>query len=83
MKTYASRFDVRFRKLRNIELHPDTEKLILLFDIIYCCNTYDLFNIIPFVKPNAKERQLIIENRKKAKELLIQYNEAKKNVDKL
>ena len=38
------------------ELHPDTEKHILLFDIIYCCNTYDLFNIIPFVKPNAKEK---------------------------
>lgn len=29
LKTDASRFDVRFRKLRNIELHPDTEKHIL------------------------------------------------------
>ena len=37
------------------ELHPDKEKHILAFDLIYCCSTYSLFDgieIKPWPKPS-------------------------------
>jgi hypothetical protein len=37
--------------MREGKLHPDTKKHLLLFDIIYCCHTYDLFEIILLAKP--------------------------------
>lgn len=42
------RYDGRF----HTELHPDNNLHILLFDIIYCCTTYDLFDGMIFSKTN-------------------------------
>lgn len=81
--TDESRFDPAFKKLRDIPLHPDSEKHILLFDMIYCCYAYDLLNTIPFQKPNTKEKKLYIENRKKAEGLLEEYRVAASNFSKL
>ena len=43
LETDRSRFDGKL-KLSGGELHPDAEKHILAFDIIYCCSVYDLFD---------------------------------------
>lgn len=50
-------------------MHPDINKHILLFDIIYCCWTYDLFKGIRFVVPKNDERRLMQERREKAARL--------------
>lgn len=50
-------------------MHPDIEKHILLFDIIYCCSTYNLFSGIHYVEPKNSERQLIQAKKEKAAEL--------------
>lgn len=50
-------------------MHPDMEKHILLFDIIYCCSTYNLFDGIHYVEPKSSERQLIQAKKDKATEL--------------
>lgn len=50
-------------------MHPDTAKHILLFDMIYCCSTYNLFKGINYVVPRSKERQLMQERKEKAREL--------------
>lgn len=64
-------------------MHPDTEKHILLFDIIYCCSTYDLFDGIRYVEPKSSERQLIRARREKAVELKQALDEAKRIVSEL
>ena len=58
-------------------LHPDLEKHILAFDLIYCCSTYDLFDGISFVRPKTSERQLMQERKEKAKELYDKMVEAR------
>lgn len=58
-------------------MHPDVEKHILAFDIIYCCSNYGLFHGITFSKPKLKERQLILERRNKASELAAILEKAK------
>lgn len=83
LETDAGRFDERFQKLREIPLHPDQEKHLLLFDMIYCCHTYHLFDIIPFAKPDTKERKLYLENQKKAERLKKDYDAAKEKNDRL
>lgn len=82
LATNQSRYDGDLH-LAPGELHPDEALHILLFDIIYCCNVYDLFDGITYTKPKSKEKQLILENRKKAKALKADYDEAKKAVDSL
>lgn len=67
LSTDASRFDMV--KMTGRPMHPDTEKHILAFDLIYCCYTYELFDGIAFTRPKSKERQLILERRNKAKQL--------------
>ena len=57
-------------------MHPDTEKHILLFDMIYCCSTYNLFDGIHFVVPKSRERQLMMERKSKALELKQDLDEA-------
>ena len=61
-------------------LHEDKELHILLFDIIYCSHVYNLFDGIIFVRPKSKEKQLIIEQKNKAKELKAAYMVAEKKV---
>ena len=44
--------DVSRRRIDPEGMHPDQEKHILLFDLIYCCSTYGLFDGISFPFPN-------------------------------
>lgn len=61
LNTAASRFEIDPEGM-----HPDTNKHILLFDIIYCCSTYNLFKGIHFVVPKNNERRLMQERKEKA-----------------
>lgn len=78
MSTAASRYDIDPG-----HMHPDTEKHILLFDIIYCCSTYNLFKGIHYVVPKNTERQLIQARKEKAVELQQALNEAQEKVSLL
>lgn len=65
------------------ELHADPELHILLFDIIYCSHVYNLFDGIAFSRPKSKEKQLIIEQKNKAKELQMAYEKCRENAERL
>ncbi len=78
MATAASRYDID-----RDHMHPDTEKHILLFDMIYCCSTYNLFKGIRYVVPKNAERQLIQVRKEKAAELKQALNEAQEKVSQL
>lgn len=82
LNTDASRFDGRL-KVKGGALHPDTEKHILAFDIIYCCSVYDLFDGITFSKRNMKEKQLYLAEKAKAERLKQSYEKAKSDMDAL
>lgn len=82
LKTNESRYDGSLN-FKPGKLHDDVNKHILLFDIIYCCKVYDLFGIIPFARPNTKEKKLIIEYREKANSLKKAYDEAKEHAAEL
>lgn len=82
LATNKSRYDGSLH-LTPGELHPDSELHILLFDIIYCSHVYNLFEGIAFARPKSKEKQLIIEQKKKAKVLKSAYEEAKQKADYL
>ena len=82
MATDAQRFEGIWGNDPSI-LHPDTEKHILAFDLIYCCSTYNLFKGITFVRPKTKERQIIVERKQKAQELLEKLTEANKKQELL
>lgn len=69
MKTDASRFSNGWG-VDPESLHPDPEKHILAFDIIYCASRYGLYSGVDFDKTTSKERQLHIERKKKAEELI-------------
>ncbi len=79
LATDASRFDLDAEG----EMFPDEAKHLLAFDLIYCCSVYDLFDGISFDRPKTKEKQLIVENRKKAEQLLAEYEKAKADKEKL
>lgn len=74
MATDASRFENGWG-VDPDTLYPDTEKHILVFDLIYCCSTYGLFDGISFIRPKSKERQLIQGKKEKAASL---YEEVQK-----
>lgn len=78
MKAAASRYDIAPGKM-----HPDTEKHILLFDLIYCCSTYGLFHGIKFVVPKSGERRLIQERKDKAQALSDALDKARGELDQL
>lgn len=78
MATAASRYDID-----RDHMHPDTEKHILLFDMIYCCSTYNLFKGIRYVVPKNAERQLIQARKEKAADLKQALNEAQEKVSQL
>lgn len=75
MATDASRFENGWGENPDT-FHPDIEKHILAFDLIYCCSTYGLFNGISFEKPKTKERQLMQERKDKAKKLAHELKDA-------
>ena len=68
LKTNESRFSDDFVADTG-SMHPDQEKHILAFDLIYCCSSYDLFDGISFIRPKLSEKNLIVERKEKAKEL--------------
>ena len=70
-------------KLKSGKLHTDAKLHILLFDLIYCVYVYDLYERPVFTRPKSKEKQLIIEQTKKAKSLLEANDQAKDNAEKL
>lgn len=82
LATDAGRFDGRL-KISGGELHPDTEKHILAFDIIYCCTVYNLFDGISFTKKNMKEKQLYLAEKAKAESLKKDFDKAKGDMDAL
>ena len=82
LNTNRSRYDGEL-KLKPGELHEDSELHILLFDIIYCSHVYNLFDGITFARPKSKEKQLIVEQKNKAKALLESYDEANIAVENL
>lgn len=79
LETNQSRYDGRFR-VKPEELHPDTEKHILAFDIIYCSMVYDLFKGITFKTITVKEKKLYEERLKKVQELQEKYIQAEERV---
>ncbi|MCR4621964.1 MAG: hypothetical protein K5663_07770 [Clostridiales bacterium] len=78
MATDASRFVIDSE-----HMHPDTEKHILLFDLIFCCSTYGLFQGINFVTPKSSERQLMQERKEKARKLAETLATAKQKLAEL
>lgn len=78
LKTNESRFDEGF--VADVgSMHPDREKHILAFDLIYCCSTYNLFDGISFIRPKSSEKYLILERKEKAVELYENMLEAKES----
>lgn len=78
MATAKSRFEIDPEGM-----HPDKEKHILLFDLIYCCSTYGLFKGTNYVVPTTAERRLIQERKDKATEIAGRLDEAKQKLDVL
>lgn len=74
--TDAGRFAINDEKHMG-EMYPDPEKHILVFDLLYCCHTYGLYDGISFVRPKSKERQLMQERKEKAVRLAAALEEAK------
>ena len=64
-------------------MHPDQEKHILLFDLIYCCTSYGLFNGISYVTPKTGERKLMQERKEKAQGLAAKLAEAQEQLAQL
>lgn len=73
LQTDASRFDTRVFSNAD-QFHPDAEKHILCFDLLYCCTVYGLFHGISFESISAKERKLFTEKVQKAQELKAAYD---------
>lgn len=80
LHTDASRFENGWGVDPNT-LHPDKEKHILAFDLIYCCSTYGLFKGISFTRPKTKERQLIQELKDKAKRYKKEFEDAQSDYE--
>lgn len=80
--TNQSRYDGSLH-LEPGKLHADPELHILLFDIIYCSHVYNLFDGIAFSRPKSKEKQLIIEQKNKAKELQEAYEKCRENAERM
>ena len=82
MKTDASRF-TRGWGSGPEDMHPDPEKHILAFDLIFCCGyePYGLFKGITYTKPTSKEKQLWKERRSEALRRYKIWQEAKTKYD--
>ena len=82
LKTDASRFENGWG-VDPQTFAPDIEKHILVFDLIYCCSTYELFSGISFKRPKTKEKQLLQEKKEKAIQLSEELKVAQENLQKL
>ena len=82
LATNQSRYDGRIKSIEGT-LHPDANKHILLFDIIYCATTYDLYSGIKFKKRTAKEKNLFMEYKRKATEIESSFNKLKEEANLL
>lgn len=82
LETNKSRYE-DFPNKRPGELHADEELHILLFDIIYCSHVYEIYDGMTFARPNMKEKKLILEQKKKAQELIHELDLAQQDADKL
>lgn len=71
LATHNSRFEKATKPM-----HPDVPLHILVFDIIYCSHTYDLYNGLSFDKVTSVERKLYQEKKSKAQELLAAVKKA-------
>ena len=80
LETDASRY-MRGGISDSQEMHPDIEKHILAFDIIYCGYTYDLYDGITYVPGRVIKADP--EKRKMANELFEKWQHAKKALDLL
>ena len=69
--THNSRFEKATKPM-----HPDIPLHILVFDIIYCSHTYDLYNGLSFDKVTSAERKLYQEKKAKAQDLLAAVQKA-------
>lgn len=83
LDTDKRRFDGRMDILYKGDMHPDMEKHILLFDIIYCCNVYDLFNKISYNKLSSKEKKEHLVKQSIAERLRQAYERALADSQKL
>ncbi len=79
LKTDASRFKLPIAN----QMYEDKNKHLLAFDIIYTCSVYDLFDGISFIRPNLKEKNLILEKKSTALRLLEEYNTALEKAENL
>ena len=61
--THMSRFDT------NSQMYKDELLHVLVFDIIYCAHTYNLYNGMCFDKVTSADRKLYQERKAKAQEL--------------
>ena len=82
LNTDRSRYDDRLKLLPG-ELHKDSNKHILLFDIIYCASSYSLYGGINYKKRNAKEKNLYLAEKQKAEAVLQSYNKVKNDLNML
>lgn len=71
LATHKSRFENASKPM-----HPDDPLHILVFDIIYCSHTYDLYNGLSFDKVTSAERKLYQEKKAKAQDLLLAVQKA-------
>ena len=78
LKTNESRYENATKKL-----HADSNLHILLFDIIYCSHTYNLYSGLSFDKVTTAERKLYQENKAKAQELLAAVQKAESDLVQL
>lgn len=84
LEVNEARFDGRI-DVSGGKLHPDEEKHILAFDIIYCSTRHDLYDGISYSKLNVKEKKEFLTNKSKAEYLKEEYEKAlekKKALDK-
>ena len=78
MEADASRFRIDPKGM-----HPDPEKHILLFDLIYCCSAYHLFDGIAYTVPKTGERKYWQERKEKARQLAAELSAAKEELNGL
>ncbi len=65
------------------DLHPDTEKHILAFDLIYCATVHNLYAKVSYIKRNTKEKNEYLKNKDKSKKLLEDYKRIRADYDRL
>jgi len=75
LETAASRYEIDPEGM-----HADTAKHILLFDMIYCSITYDLYDGIKIISPKGADRKLIQEMMEKARRLKAALDEAEEKL---